>query len=118
VNAEQSEAMILRAVCAIPVGQVSSYGAVAANAGLPRRARLVARVLANLPNDNTVPWHRVVRANGQIAFPPESADFQRQRSKLIAEGCSVSRSGRVVVAVAPIDSLDSQLWGGFFAPYV
>ena len=37
---------ILAAVRAIPRGQVAGYGEVARRAGLPGRARLVARVLA------------------------------------------------------------------------
>ncbi|HEX7111922.1 MAG TPA: MGMT family protein, partial [Mizugakiibacter sp.] len=32
---------ILQAIAAIPRGRVASYGAIAARAGLPRRARLV-----------------------------------------------------------------------------
>jgi len=116
VSTERSETLILDAVRAIPIGQVSSYGAIAARAGLPKRARLVARVLANLPDGNNVPWHRVLRASGHIAFPVDSADFQRQKNKLLAEGCSVTTKGLVIAAIAVDDSLDSQLWSGFFRP--
>jgi len=84
---------IVRAVKAIPRGKVASYGQVAALAGLPRRARLVGRVLANLPPDSKVPWHRVVNARGEISLEGESA--ARQRRLLTAEGVVFSERGRI-----------------------
>ncbi|HBK46169.1 MAG TPA: cysteine methyltransferase, partial [Xanthomonadaceae bacterium] len=44
--ADEARLRILKAIRAIPRGQVAGYGEVAARAGLPGRARLVARVLA------------------------------------------------------------------------
>jgi len=73
-------------VAAIPRGCVSTYGEVAAFAGLPRRARLVGRTLSQLPAGSRLPWHRVVRADGRIA-PRSGEDEQRRR--LIAEGIPV-----------------------------
>jgi methylated-DNA-protein-cysteine methyltransferase-like protein len=104
---------ILAVVAAIPSGSVMSYGEVAARASMPRRARLVARVLSQLPDGSAVPWHRVVRAGGCIAFAPDSADFERQRALLLAEGCKVSASGRVSARPMPTGTLDEQLWGMF-----
>lgn len=101
-------------VAAIPPGTVASYGAVAARAGLPGRARMVARVLSQLPAGSGVPWHRVLRASGCIAFPLAGTDFERQRRLLLAEGCAVSDKGRVEAAVRSLDSLDEALWGGLF----
>src|SRR5690554_408203 len=46
MQAETARARILAAVRAIPRGQVAGYGEVARRAGLPGRARLVARVLS------------------------------------------------------------------------
>lgn len=66
---------ILAAVRAVPRGQVSSYGAIARRAGLPRHARWVAQVLA-ASDDPQLPWHRIVRADGRIAFAPGSAAFE------------------------------------------
>src|SRR5579863_7593057 len=83
------------AVRAIPRGCVSSYGAVARRAGLPGRARLVGRALKIAPRDLDVPWHRVVRAGGRIAFPASSRQFAEQRRRLRAEGVQLIR-GRVV----------------------
>lgn len=84
---------IVRAVQAIPRGKVASYGQVAALAGLPGRARLVGRVLANLPPNSKVPWHRVINARGEISLDGEGA--ARQRRLLIAEGVTFTASGHV-----------------------
>lgn len=111
MKAQQREA-ILAAVRALPRGAVAAYGLVARRAGLPRRARLVARVLAVLPEDSGVPWHRVLRADGRIAFAPGSEGFRRQREHLEAEGCVVTDSGRVrsVVDAGAQADLDAALW--------
>ena len=79
---------ILAAVRAIPRGEVSSYGEVARRAGLPRRARLAARVLSG-NTDPGLPWHRVLRADGRIAFPEGSEGFREQAQRLRAEGVRV-----------------------------
>ena len=103
-----AHARILAAVRAIPRGQVAGYGEVARRAGLPGRARLVARVLgANA--DPALPWHRVLRADGRIAFPPDSAGFREQVRRLRAEG-AVVEAGRVR-GRRGVASLDEQLWG-------
>lgn len=114
---EQSRQRILAEIAAIPRGQVRSYGEVAARAGLPGRARLVARVLSELPAGHPLPWYRVLRAGAVIAFTPGSADFLRQRAHLLAEGCSVNASGRVQAAATstPPETLDAALWADFFA---
>jgi alkylated DNA nucleotide flippase Atl1 len=61
-------AAVLAAIRAVPRGQVAGYGEIARRAGLPGRARLVARLLAD-NEDLTLPWHRVLRSDGRIAFP-------------------------------------------------
>ncbi|MGI9247055.1 MAG: MGMT family protein [Steroidobacteraceae bacterium] len=78
----------------IPRGRVSTYSAVAARAGLPRQARLVGRVLAALPDDSPIPWHRVVAAGGRIALPPGSDARRRQQRRLRDEGVDAA-DGRV-----------------------
>lgn len=52
----------------IPSGWVATYGQVATMAGMPRRARLVGRVLQRLDSATNVPWHRVVNAKGEVSF--------------------------------------------------
>lgn len=77
---------------AIPSGCVSSYGQVADLAGLPRHARLVARVLRITTLQ--VPWFRVLRSDGRIAFPKDSDAAKRQADLLRADGVEV-RGDRV-----------------------
>lgn len=71
-RAAQSHDQAVEAICAvirrIPFGWVATYGQVAAMAGLPRRARLVGRVLQDLDPVIKIPWHRVVNAKGEVSF--------------------------------------------------
>jgi alkylated DNA nucleotide flippase Atl1 len=70
---------ILACVQAIPVGRVMTYGDVAEFAGT-RSARTVGRVLAQ--DDGTVPWHRVLRADGSLP----AHLYTEQRQRLLSEG--------------------------------
>jgi len=104
---------ILAVVDRIPLGKVTTYGAIAARAGLPRRARLVGRVLSELPAGSKVPWHRVVAAGGRIAFPAGAPARQEQIERLGREGVEVVK-GRVNLRLhgwhGPQDDLDRWLW--------
>ncbi|MBS0456583.1 MAG: MGMT family protein [Proteobacteria bacterium] len=103
-----ARARILAAIRAIPIGRVAGYGVIARRAGLPGRARLVARILSG-NDDPTLPWHRVLRSDGRIAFPPDSLDAAEQAQRLRAEGVSVE-NGRVRDAARSEASLDALLW--------
>jgi methylated-DNA-protein-cysteine methyltransferase-like protein len=96
------------AIRAIPVGSVAAYGVVARHAGLPGRARLVARVLST-NDDPTLPWHRVLRSDGRIAFPADSEGFAEQTQRLRAEGVTVE-AGRVRGMPRASSDLDALLW--------
>lgn len=102
---------ILRVIGSIPAGAVASYGEIAARAGWPGRARLVGHVLAETPaRGATVPWHRVLRSNGRIAFAPGSRQFREQARRLAAEGVLVV-AGRVDLVRHGWDrNLDAVLW--------
>jgi methylated-DNA-protein-cysteine methyltransferase related protein len=109
-QAPRDEAAILRVIRSIPAGCVASYGEIAERAGLPRRARLVGRVLRDSPGGIDLPWHRVLRSDGRIAFPPGSRGFREQVRRLAAEGVLVVR-GRVDMARSGWDrNLDAVLW--------
>ncbi|MGH3780908.1 MAG: MGMT family protein [Pseudonocardiaceae bacterium] len=72
-------------IAAIPAGSVLAYGQVAARAGLPGRARLVGRILAEDGHD--LPWHRVLRANGTPAPHLAAEQLTRLRTEgVLAEG--------------------------------
>lgn len=72
------ERLIKQTVASIPKHTVATYGQIAEVAGLPGRARLVARVLSQGDGIDKLPWHRVLRADGRIA-PRPSAHEQRER---------------------------------------
>jgi len=93
MNFDQQKAQkIWQTVCLILAGKVSSYGLVADLAGLPGRARMVGRVLQHAPSEMQLPWHRVLRSNGQIAFAPGSDSARRQIELLRLEGVEVCRN--------------------------
>ena len=98
---------ILAAIRAVPRGSVAGYGHIARRAGLPGRARLVARVLGQ-NDDPALPWHRILRSDGRIAFPAGSPGFDEQARRLRAEGVEV-RHGRVRIPESG-DSLDAAVW--------
>jgi methylated-DNA-protein-cysteine methyltransferase-like protein len=103
----RDHAGIVSTIRSIPRGCVASYGEVAARAGLPGRARLVGRVLGEVSG---LPWFRVLRSDGRIAFPPGSRGFREQVRQLAGEGVLVVR-GRVDIAKFGWDrNLDAALW--------
>lgn len=108
---QDSHARVYAAIAAIPCGRVASYGAIAARAGLPGRARLVGKLLGETPKGMELPWHRVLRASGQVALPPGSRGFREQCRRLRAEGIEV-KNGRVPLSRFGLDAdLDRALWG-------
>lgn len=101
------EQRILSAIRAVPRGQVASYGTIARRAGLPGRARLVARILGQ-NDDPALPWQRILRSDGRIAFPPDSPEFAEQCRRLRADGVE-PRNGRVRLSQDE-GTLDAALW--------
>ena len=109
VSADPIAERILAAIRAVPRGAVAGYGQIARRAGLPGRARLVARLLSG-NDDPTLPWHRILRSDGRIAFPAGSRGFREQVRRLRAEGVVVDK-GRVRMPPATDGDLDAALWG-------
>ena len=104
-------AQIEQVIQKVPKGSVCSYSGIAARAGLPGRARLVARVLRE--TSKVLPWYRILRADGRIAFPSGSEPWQQQIARLEAEGVEVC-DGKVAkryFASDKTDDLDALLWG-------
>ena len=79
-NADRDEAF-RRIILSIPSGKVSTYGKVAAAAGYPLYHRAVARLLRTDPPD-TLPWHRVLGAGGEIKLRQAAAIEQRRRLRM------------------------------------
>ncbi len=86
MTAAEPAERVWQVVSMIPVGQVATYGQVASLAGLPGRARFVGQVLANLPADTRLPWHRVVKSGLRIAERADPTGASEQRLRLLAEG--------------------------------
>lgn len=102
---------ILAVVRSIPCGKVSSYGQIAKRAGLNGRARLVAWALKQASDANPVPWHRVLRSSGHIAFPAGSDAHAEQTRLLKREKVAVTK-GRVAQThfAWRDEDLDASLW--------
>lgn len=108
---EETQQKIWRTVTRIPAGQVATYGQVAREAGLGRRARMVGRALRALPEGSGIPWHRVVNARGEISLPAASDSGREQRRRLESEGV-VFEGGRIDLKRFRWRlSMDELLWG-------
>lgn len=89
-----TRARINAVVRRVPRGAVATYGQVARLAGLQQGARQVGYALHALPAGSQVPWHRIINAAGRISLPPDAGGID-QRLRLLAEGVTVTESGRV-----------------------
>ncbi len=78
----------------IPEGRVMTYGQVAAEAGLAGHARQVGYAMHVL-KDDTVPWHRVINAQGQVSPRAERGWEGFQRHLLEEEGVEFNDRGVV-----------------------
>jgi methylated-DNA-protein-cysteine methyltransferase-like protein len=83
-------------VSRIPRARVATYGQVARLAGLPGQARLVGYALHALPAGTSIPWQRVVNAQGAISLP-QGHDIV-QRRLLEREGVRFDTRGRIPLA--------------------
>jgi len=77
----------------IPYGKVATYGQIAALAGLEGHARFVGYALHGVPRTITIPWHRVINAQGRISLSGVSA--KHQRTLLEKENIIFSVAGRI-----------------------
>lgn len=86
---------IYRIVRRIPRGRVATYGQIAELAGLAGHARQVGYALHALPQESSVPWHRVVNARGGISARSVPGAELVQEQLLEREGVRVGADGRV-----------------------
>lgn len=79
----------------VPRGRVATYGQIAVIAGFSGQARQVGYALNALPESRSIPWHRVINAQGKISHRSESWCENVQRSLLEREGVEFDDKGRV-----------------------
>lgn len=91
-KAERVYALLLQ----VPPGRVTTYGALARAAGMPKASRLVGAIMRGNPNAPRVPCHRAVKSDGGIGGYSGSAEenIERKVSMLEKEGVRV-RGGKV-----------------------
>jgi methylated-DNA-protein-cysteine methyltransferase related protein len=97
-------ARIYAVVRRIPRGRVSTYGWVAELAGMPGAARQVGYAMHALPPHTTVPWHRVINAQGRVSPRAGGDPSLEQRFLLEGEGVVFDANGRA--------SLETYGWRG------
>ncbi len=83
---------IWQTVIAIPEGKVASYSQIADLAGLPGRARYVSKAMSLAPDTMKLPWYRVLRSDGKLAFPISSKAALLQSNLLSKESVPVLKN--------------------------
>ncbi len=94
MKAQSNYQRIYAVVRRIPEGRVATYGQVAAEAGLPGHARQVGYAMYAL-DDDTVPWQRVINAQGRVSARAEPGWEGFQRHLLEEEGIEFNDRGVV-----------------------
>ncbi|MEM9209649.1 MAG: MGMT family protein [Pseudomonadota bacterium] len=110
LSREQRMQRIWETVADIPPGSVASYGQVAEIAGIPRGARQVAYALRHAPRDLELPWFRVVRAAGTLAFERGSDQFRKQSGLLAEDGVAMLKGRIDMQRYRWQPDLDELLW--------
>lgn len=82
--------LIYDTVRQIPEGRVASYGQIAELAGNRRWARVVGYALHAIPEGSDIPWHRVVKKDGEVFGGAKSPGGKYQIKLLKDEGVGFS----------------------------
>ena len=96
-------------VSSIKSGRVMSYGQIARAVGYPRHARMVSRAMGRSPEP--LPWYRVIKSDGKLAFEVGSNAYNKQRGLLEKEGVNFIGNKVVPVETDETGGLDELLWG-------
>jgi methylated-DNA-protein-cysteine methyltransferase related protein len=97
IQQQRREAIYL-ALAQIPPGKVITYGNLAKLAGLPNSARLVGRLMCELPEGSQLPWHRVINAQGKSSLQEGSASYMEQLRRLQNEGVDI-KNGKIKLSL-------------------
>lgn len=75
----------------IPLGKVATYGQIAQF--VECTPRMVGTALSQIPNEEELPWQRVINAQGKISL--RGKQYVKQKKKLQAEGIIFDRLDRI-----------------------
>ena len=70
----------------IPLGKVTTYGAIAETLGMKGSSRMVGHALGALPEGSDLPAQRVINRVGALSGAHHFAGYERMRSMLRKEG--------------------------------
>lgn len=81
---------VYQVVAQIPIGKVTSYGAIAKFLGAARSSRVVGFAMNSSHGLNPpIPAHRVVNRNGQLTGKNHFSNPNEMEEKLVAEGIQI-----------------------------
>jgi len=85
---------IYQIVKQIPPGKVASYGQIA---GMLSKctARMVGYALAVTPDDQKIPWHRVINSQGKISLRSNGETDVLQKALLESESIIFNKNGQI-----------------------
>jgi methylated-DNA-protein-cysteine methyltransferase-like protein len=86
--------LVIEIIQQIPQGRVCTYGRIGRMAGHANGARQVARILHSSSRKHKLAWYRVVNAQGRISLP-KNGGYERQKSRLQAEGVVFDDTDRI-----------------------
>lgn len=102
---------VLAIVASIPEGRIATFAGIGAHLDvMPRHVAYILAMLTEIEKA-TLPWHRVVAADGQPGVPKAGADGTPQRALLEAEGATFDAKGRITDAVTRAVAVDSLAHG-------
>lgn len=81
---------VYQIVQAVPAGKVATYGEIATLLRMPQCSRLVGRALKQVPEEMSIPCHRVVNAAGRLV-----PGWDEQKELLKEEGVTFRQNGCV-----------------------
>jgi methylated-DNA-protein-cysteine methyltransferase-like protein len=94
---------VYKVVCLIPLGRVTSYGAIAKYLGAPRSSRMVGWAMNLSHKTPGIPAHRVVNRNGLLTGKMHFETPNLMQEKLESEG--------LIVELDQIQRFKETYWG-------
>jgi methylated-DNA-protein-cysteine methyltransferase related protein len=82
---------VISIIRSIPEGKVMTYGQIAKQAGSPRGARQVVRILHSMSKKYQLPWHRVINVRGELSIADDES-LELQAFLLRAENVEIKQN--------------------------